>query len=196
MNYAFRAARAALNLSLISMVTTLSMAADFDGSWWKAAPPEERRGFLEGYIDCHTYDLGRGRSYKESTYVYAQRINEAVQEDLQDLHTPVVTLLQREHRPVIINGSAAERLKPRHGYHNGAFWRSSEAPLKLGFVEGYLWCQSHEVYSSSKPRFLKPPSEYVKLISKWYGTSDSDERLINPERESVAIPDALQKILR
>jgi hypothetical protein len=196
MNYTFRVARAALSLLSILIVTTLSMGADFDGSWWKAAPPEERRGFLEGYIDCHTYDLGRGRSYDESTYVYAQRIDEDVQGDLQDLHTPVVTLLQREHRPAVIGANAIGKLKLRHGYHNGEFWRSSEAPLKLGFIEGYLWCQSHEVHSSSNLRFSKPPSEYVKLISKWYGTSDSNERLINPERKSVAIPDVLQNFLR
>ncbi|NIR86620.1 hypothetical protein GWO13_03235, partial [Candidatus Bathyarchaeota archaeon] len=29
----------------------------FDGRWWQTASSEERRGFLDGYFDCHNAEL-------------------------------------------------------------------------------------------------------------------------------------------
>ena len=186
-------------------------SARYDGHWWLSISDSERFGFLNGYFDCYHYEFKGPAEFSKwplslpqgvpipNPDLFAQgRITSFYKAHPQSLDLPVPEVLYRfRDRPgEERQDDDGEPIKGPHGGNDGSYWNLISAQggpevKQLGFVEGYLWC--HEHLSRNKGGvFSKPPAEYVRLITQWYGyVAETGD--INPEREPTAIADALFK---
>ena len=180
--------------SLAGAAAQQKASASYDGHWWLGITPHEQYGFLNGFTDCYDYEYkgpDRYIDYNEDqtliTMFYEENVSRQTQAVAAVLHMFRAGPGEKP-RP------GGELVKGRHAYYDGLYWRqiseySGPELEQLGFVEGYLWCHARLAHNKGGV-FSKPPGEYVRLITQWYGfnreTDDVDEK-----REPTAIAGAL-----
>ena len=171
----------------------------YDGHWWLSISSSERTGFLNGYFDCYTYDHKGPDHFSNSADTYKYSITQFYEKGQPfELNDEVTELLHQFRDPPgrIVIDKYAEHAKEPHGGNNGLYWRQISANSgpelqQLGFVEGYLACYVG-LGRNGIGTFSKPATEYVKLITQWYGFNrDTDD--IESEREPTAIAAVLIK---
>ena len=79
-------------------------------------------------------------------------------------------------------------LEGKHATFNSDLWRTRLPEERMGFVEGYLSCQS--IFGKPKGTFSKPDDWYVRHISKWYGLKDGTD-VIDERKADAKIADVI-----
>lgn len=171
----------------------------YNGHWWLSIRSAERTGFLNGYLDCYTYEYKGADRFSSPINTYEDSITHFYKRGPSfELNDSVAGLLRQFRDPagrVVIDKYAQPATGP-HGGDDGLYWMQiSDYPgpqlEQRGFVEGYLAC--HAGLDQNKGgTFPKPAAEYVKLITQWYGFK-RDTGDINAKRQPTAIADVLFK---
>jgi hypothetical protein len=153
----------------------------YDGHWWVTIANNERRGFVDGYLDCYTYEFKGPASFHNRPPVEIQQLVTAFySQERSRANDRVPEVLYR------FQDRAGDTLRARedgeahpepHGYYDGQYWFEQTNDGRLGFIEGYLHC--HAMHSRRSGGFSRRLDEYRALISRWYGiregTADLDE---------------------
>jgi len=170
----------------------------YDGHWWLSISPGERSGFLNGYLDCYTYEYkGPAEFTVNPPAVARDLVTEFYEASPCRLSESVPDALNRfSNRHVEkVTPTGGQPIKGRHGFYDGTYWKQISAiggkAEQLGFVEGYLCCHSH-VARNEGGIFSKAPSEYVPLITRWYGFVEETGD-VNAKREPAKIADVVFK---
>ena len=173
-------------------------ASSYDGHWWLSISENEQSGFLNGYFDCYYYEFKGPARFSYPVDLYQLEITKFFRMDESNLSTPVseVLLDYRDSRGFKIIDKYAEHAKGPHGYYDGLYWRQISEYTgpeleQLGFVEGYLACHAGLNHNKGGV-FSKPPAEYVRLITQWYGFNRKTDD-VDAKREPAAIAEALFK---
>lgn len=186
-----------LTLCLSSAAGQQKSGVVYDGHWWLSVKPSERKGFLNGYLDCYTYEYKGLDRFSSSADTYRNSITQFYEKGQPfELSDSVSSILHQFRDPQgrIVIDKYAEHEKGSHGGNDGLYWRqiSADAGPELeqrGFVEGYLACHSGLGHNKGGA-FFKPAAEYVGLITRWYGFNrETDD--INAKREPTAIADVM-----
>lgn len=140
-----------------------------DGRWWGTISPAERSGYIDGYEDCYVYDAkGVHTATGWTSNQFAQAVD-AYYREHRDERTSLVSVVLKainrtgKSRPIPKGG---EEWKERHGYYDGLWWRGSSPLEQLGYVEGYLSCDSTEVSNPARI-FSKSARAYVRLLNTY-----------------------------
>lgn len=161
------------------------------GAWWQHASREEQLGYLAGYIDCGTYDVGQnmgGRSW----YTLAPQVTARYADQPERLAQPVSAVLKEliRSQPSGPLDRGGEHHEGKHGFFDGEYWRQAEPEHRLGFIEGYLDCLRIEVAGAQ--RFSAPAATYVAQVSAWFGIKSDDPGVVRADRAETKIADALR----
>jgi hypothetical protein len=165
----------------------------YDGHWWLSISSNEQTGFLNGYLDCYTYEHKGSDHFSSSADTYRNSVTQFYQKGQSfELNDSVPDLLHQFHDPQgrVVIDKYAEHEKGPHGGNNGLYWRqisvdSGPEVEQRGFVEGYLACHARQGHT-----FSKSAEAYVLLITQWYGFNrETDD--IDAKREPTAIADVL-----
>ena len=162
------------------------------GAWWLSASPDEKVGYLAGYIDCAAYDAGQDMG-KQSWYSLAPKITAQYSGRPDRMSQPVSAVLKEvvrgeSHGPVA-GGEGGEHNKEKHGFFDGEYWRRGSDEHVLGFVEGYLDCWRIEGLKGAK--FSKPPIGYVAQVSEWFDINGDQPPAVSSARRRMKIADVL-----
>jgi hypothetical protein len=149
-----------------------------DGTWWLAAAPEERSGFLEGAADCLTWVL-RVRGFSATSNQMVGKITRYYETHPDERRASPMDVWQR----VGANSSAVpprngEVWKKPHWYLNGLWWRQSAAPERLGFLQGFLCCLRTR---------LGPPNDVYSRPIHWYAVRINEYIESHPEADDQAV---------
>jgi hypothetical protein len=180
-------------LGVLCGITSGAAEKVYNGHWWLSASTDEQDGFLNGYFDCYKYDYKGPDHFTQNPPDTARAlITQFYDRNSTDLGMSVPEAFHRfRDRPGgTVTGGGGEPIKGRHGYYHGRYWGVLGKEGELGYVEGYLWCWKNCLHSKGAT-FSKPASEYVALISKWYGLNPKTG--LNVDRESAKIADVLYK---
>jgi hypothetical protein len=188
----------ALGLTLATAKAQQKTDSSYDGHWWLSISPAERSGFLNGYFDCYTYEYkGPARFTVNPPAIARDLITKFYEGSPSRLSEPVPKVFYRfrNHPGEKTTATDGQPIKGRHGFYDGTYWKQISAlggkAEQLGFVQGYLWC--HVRLSRDRGGvFSRPPSEYVALITRWYGFVE-DTGDIDAKREPAKIADVLFK---
>ena len=169
---------------------------DYAGHWWQAAVPDERSGFISGYLDCYLWEYkGPARYSHRSLKALGDLVSEYYERHQAQLSASVTSVLLRFRDlpgdPATMP-SGREVYSEPHGFYDGNYWRQVTAAERLGFVEGYLSCHAQEAHARGGA-FTRTPGTYVVLISQWYHLDDVTGAT-DPEREWDKIADALFQV--
>jgi hypothetical protein len=142
------------NIVLISaLILSIGMAAQtasskasgrqakpqFNGTWWLAANPGERSGFINGVADCMTWEAHKKR-YSATPEQLGEKITKFYKSDPGTKSLSVLDAWQR------VSPAGKEAPAPKggetwtnpHWYLNGDWWAQEGQTEQTGFVEGYL----------------------------------------------------------
>lgn len=163
----------------------------YDGKWWVSINKDQRVGFLSGYADCAIFDVKKpGLSHFSAaneepvlTKYYLDHVDAQTTEVESVLWT-----LWAGSKPIAYP-TEGEVYKNKHGFFDGDYWRQATASHRLGFIQGYLYCQ-HK-YSKPQAGFTNSPDWYVTQISKWYGLKSPDSDEVDESRIDKKIADVL-----
>jgi hypothetical protein len=188
--------RVSLLLAVLGMSCGIGRAAPepvYNGHWWLSISTDQQDGFLNGYFDCYKYDHGGPyhftRNPPDTARSLVTRFYEGNSAQL-GMSVPEVFYRFRDLPGQTVTGHGGEPIKGRHGFYHGRYWGVLGQDGELGYVEGYLWCWKNCLHSKGAT-FSKSPSEYVALISKWYGLNPKTG--LNVDRESAKIADVLYR---
>ena len=170
----------------------------YDGHWWLSVSQAEQSGFLNGYFDCYRYEYkGSAKFTINPPEIARGLVTEFYKHNASRLDEPVASVFYglRDRPGEKSAATDGQPIKGRHGYYRGLYWMQMSAlggdAGQRGFVEGYLAC--HATLDHNKGGvFSKPASEYVLLITHWYGfVRDTGD--INAKRQPTPIADVLFK---
>lgn len=188
----------ALDLTLAAAAAQQKTHSSYDGHWWLSVTRAERSGFLNGYFDCYTYEYrGPARFTANPPEIAQELVTRFYEGSPSRLSEPVPEVFYRfRDRPgERSTATDGQPIKGRHGFYDGTYWKQISAlggeAAQLGFVQGYLWCHAH-LSRNTGGVFSKPPSEYVALITRWYGFVEGTGD-IDAKREPAKIADVLFK---
>jgi hypothetical protein len=163
----------------------------YDGKWWVSASKDQRIGFLSGYADCAIFDVGKPGLRHFSSINAEPILSKYYSDHIEEQTTEVEPMLWKlwvgskpiEHPP------KGETYKSKHGFFDGEYWKQATPSHRLGFIQGYLYCQKR----NSKPEgsFTNTPDWYVTQISKWYGLKSPDSDEIDESKADKKIADVL-----
>jgi hypothetical protein len=164
------------------MLATTAFAQSHDGRWWESIIYPQKSEYLNGYMDCATYDAGRRDLPSVGTDEIIQAIRAFYDSHPKSLDTPVITVLdivakqQSMHRKPLAGG---EVWTNKHGYYDGEYWPISDVE-RTGFVQGLREC-----YASipSGPHFSRSDEFYVRSITAWY----NDPKHSHQYKTSIAV---------
>jgi hypothetical protein len=166
------------NLILVSvLVLSIGMVAQtvpsedsgrqFNGTWWLAANPGERSGFINGVADCMTWEAHK-KGYSATPEQLGGKITKLYE---TDPGTKNLSILEAWRQV-----SAAEKQAPApkggetwnnpHWYLNGDWWTQEAQTEQTGFVEGYLWCVRTQV-KGPHGSYSKPDSYYWEKVNTY-----------------------------
>lgn len=187
--------KALLLLGILGMSCGISHGAAekvYNGHWWLSISTDQQYGFLSGYWDCYAYDYHGPANYSlATTEGMMQHLATFYHANPSKLGTLVPEVMYRFRAPRGARPpSGGEVHKGPHDGNDGQAWGVLGDDGELGYVEGYLWCWKHCLHNKGAT-FSKWPSEYVALISKWYGLNPKTG--INADREPAKIADVLYK---
>jgi hypothetical protein len=179
---------------LVALVSCSVGASDArrSGTWWGAASPDERSGYLAGYLACEVYDAGKNALGEVRWEVLEKTISERYRNGSEPLSTPVGAL-------AVKLGALQERSPPdgvpeiypeKYGFFDGEFWRQSSKDARQGFIEGYVDCCRDEGIKGAG--LTGSPQTQVSAISEWYGIRD-DGDAIDATRRTSKVPDVLRR---
>jgi hypothetical protein len=137
----------------------------YDGTWWLAANPGERSGFINGVADCMTWE-----AHKQGYSATPEQLDDKITAFYSaNPGSKSATVLEAWRR---VSPSLTQALAPKggetwnnpHWYLNGDWWAQSAQTEQIGFVEGYLWCIRTQV-EGPHPSYSKPASFYREKIN-------------------------------
>ena len=171
----------------------------YNGHWWLAITHQEQSGFLNGYLDCYTYEhKGPARFTNHPPAIARVLVTRYYRENSSRLSNLVssVFLGLRDSPGKAAVDRYGEPIKGTHGFYRGLYWMQiSDYPgpqlEQRGYIEGYLTCHARLNHNSGGT-FSKPAADYVKLITQWYGFNPETGD-INAKRQPTAIADVLFK---
>jgi hypothetical protein len=160
-------------------------------------PTAQKQSVLAGYVDCYSADVRKDNKFDQAVpnviaavdRYYEKRSNE---------HVPLATVFQRfvdgaaaSFRPNAPRNLHGEIWSEKHGYYNGDYWHQLDPDQRRRFVDGYFTCRSYYLHD----KITIPSAAMSQLISRWFGTSDTDESFINPEHADDSIGVVLERRL-
>lgn len=145
-------------------------------------------------MDCYVYDAEMGKNgLNMTTEFWAPQITRFYM-DHQDEHgLSVASVLEK----LILNPRIANAkshpgettiLEGKHATFDSDLWRTRLPEERLGYVEGYLSCQT--AFGKPKGTFSKTDAWYVNHISNWYGLKPGTDE-IDDRKAGVKIADVL-----
>ena len=183
----------------IAIVLSLSLelpaqSKSYDGVWWQLRTSPEQEGFIFGYGACYasapdqkvrvSIDDANMRIAVGVFYqAHQSQRTRPVGHVLQDIWAGHVSVPYASH---VLPG---EGWRERHGYFDGLWWKGSNHPEQVGFVEGYATCYNSE-HRKAKLLSLEP-EKYVWLLSTWY--SPGGDESVSAERQAEKIADVLPR---
>ena len=161
-----------------------------DGHWWQSVSADQHTGFLAGYLDCAIYDAGQKQFAGASWDAMEPQMSSYYASHPTSLDQSVASVLPEfaGESPAPKPGGG-EKYPERHGIFDGEYWRQSTPDQRLGYLIGYLECQSKR--PNPRPGFSRDASWYEKQISDWYEVRDDDPGAINAARAGRKIADVL-----
>lgn len=140
----------------------------FTGSWWLAANPGERDGFVNGVADCMTWEAGK-RGYSATPEQLSGKITRFYEGNPATQKLLVIDVWQRVAEKEISAPApkSGDTWSNPHWYLNGAWWGQLATTEQTGFLRGYLWCMRTQV---EKPHasYSKPVDSYRQKISAFF----------------------------
>jgi hypothetical protein len=94
-----------------------------DGNWWLKTDPEERIGYLAGYMDCGAYDARETRLERGSWYNLEPKIDSVYRKEPSKRRLPVASVLLdlAPHEPIGSGSKRGERNPAKHGFFDGQY---------------------------------------------------------------------------
>lgn len=152
-------------------------------SWWVSAGPGERKGFLNGFLDCKFPTPSASvKGYGLSVPDLAARIS-AFYSGHRGSLLSVRELVEKIDGPAEPTPSlpGAEVYTNPHGYYDGLWWKGAASGEQPGYVEGYLVCLG-------RATDLKGAQKIADAITAWYKR--------HPSKEDRAIAYVLEDVLK
>lgn len=180
-----------LSVALSSCAQTPVSPKIYDGKWWASTSKEQRVGFLSGYADCSINDVGDKRWSHFSAINEEPKVSKYFADHASDMSLEVETVLwklwpeSKQTKPAP-NG---DTYRDKHGFFDGDYWRQADASHRLGFIQGYLFCQKK--HSKPAATFSSTPEWYVVRISNWYGLKANDPDEIDEKKVDQKIANVL-----
>jgi hypothetical protein len=174
-------------LALILAVAVCAPAqTTFDGNWWVTTGKEQRSGFLAGYLDCGSSDLGHSWMGEVPWARLEVKVSEYFAAHPAE-RKRLVGEVMAEFSGLARRRSGGEEHPEKHGIFDAMFWWKASAEERRGFVEGYLECRYRNVPKVAAFRHV--PEWYVPRITSWYGMTETGA---NRDRAAAKIADVME----
>jgi hypothetical protein len=144
----------------------------YDGTWWKNTPLDQRMGFVDGFVDCHTYGCSKDSKLCKIQNDLEPAISSYYAKHYFEKSTLVGEVLIRVAETMgnpSMEGPASPALPQRTGALDGLTWIKYTPKKRLGFVEGYLNALMPQ--TSRSAIFPKNPQYYTDATTRFYGVS-------------------------
>jgi hypothetical protein len=135
----------------------------YDGTWWTVTPPDQKSGFIEGFIDCYTYSLHEGDKLQRPSSWYQKAISAYYREYGERSMTVGRVLIQVAETASPGGSESSDQARPGSGI-NREVWLAYSEKKRIGFVEGFLNALMPQ--DSRAASFPKNPEYYAKAITR------------------------------
>jgi hypothetical protein len=153
-----------------------------DGNWWLSIDQEQRLGFLAGYFCCSYFDL-KNQKYSRMSW---RNIEPQITEYYNNKSNSKQVIIQNIIKLFVEkNNSPSKPNSKKYSFFDGEYWRQSDRPHKIGFIEGYVNC-----WNTNKVPLMNSDGveQWVLRLDKWYGIRIDDPSEINEKRVDAKIP--------
>lgn len=138
-------------------------AHHYDGIWWEKTPPDQRLGFIEGFVDCYTYGCSKEvalcskrKDLEKAVSSYYQKFGG---DESKLVGEVLVEISNSEKKTPVESAVKAEIL-------DGLAWSQYSDKKRMGFVEGFLNALMPE--GSRAVRFPGGPEHYSQAVTRFY----------------------------
>ena len=156
----------------------------YNGSWWANTPPDQRLGFIDGFVDYYTYGCRKESKLCSIRNELGPAISLYYKNNRNDetlLVGEVLVQAARTRGAISSDGWKFPKLD-KGGAFDGLIWLRYSPKMRLGYVEGYLNALMPQ--TSRAVAFPNNPAYYANAITRFYRTASGNQ----PQADAVENP--------